>query len=84
VRKLTYAQIEKIIMDRDPMGLLKEGAPSDEYHIEIEDLLQRRNRGNSTLSKEEIRVVFEYWFYPGCITPEICEEIAKELQSLDD
>lgn len=81
-QQLTYAKVEGIINRHDPMGLLAMGASKDEYKLEIEAILERRNQCNMDLDPQEIRVVFEYWFYPGCIKQEKAEAISKELQAL--
>ena len=80
MKELTYEQVEQVINRNDPLGLLAMGAPRDEYQSEIEVLLTRRNRGNSVLSWQEIRTVFEYWFYPGCISDETAMAIEQELR----
>jgi hypothetical protein len=82
MRKLTHKEVEEVINQVDPMGLLGKRAPKDEYKTEIDDLLKRRNIGYSRLGWEEIRVVFEYWFYPGCISVPVAQEIERRLQSL--
>jgi hypothetical protein len=81
-QQLTYGQVEEVINRHDPMGLLAMGAPKDEYKPEIKDLVERRNQNNMALSPDEIRVVFEYWFYPGCMKQEKAEAISKELRAL--
>lgn len=81
-QQLTYGQVEEVINRHDPMGLLAMGASKDEYKSEIEAILERRNQCNMDLDPQEIRVVFEYWFYPGCIKQEKAEAISKELQAL--
>lgn len=81
-QQLAYGQIEEVINRHDPMGLLAMGAPKDEYKSEIEAILERRSQNNMALSPQEIQVVFEYWFYPGCIKQEKAKAISKELQAL--
>lgn len=34
------------------------------------------------LTHKEIKVVFEYCFYPGCISVPVAQEIERRLQSL--
>lgn len=82
MRKLTHEQVKEVIDQVDPMGLLSAGAPENEYEPEIEVLLKRRNINRSKLGWEEIKVVFEYWFYPGCISVPVAQEIERRLQSL--
>jgi hypothetical protein len=79
---LTYAQVETIVNEIDPLGLIKIGAPSDEYSPEIKDIVRRRNFNNSSLNAAEIRVIFEYWFYPECISKEQAETISIKLQNI--
>lgn len=64
------------------MGLLKAGAPENEYHLEIGELVDRRNFGNYSLDWKTIKVVFEWAFYPDCITESVAKEIEKRLNSL--
>ena len=81
-QQLTHSQVRKVVNRLDPMGLLKMGAPEDEYDTEVKAIVSRRNEGNQLLSPEEIRVIFEYWFSPGCIKPETALELSTQLQSL--
>lgn len=82
MKKLAYAQLEKIINHHDPLGLIHAGAPINEYEPEIKDLLNRRNEQSSGLDWTIIRTVFEFWFYPGCISKEKAQEIEKDIQML--
>lgn len=82
MNKLTFTEIKKIINGIDPMGLLKMGAPDDEYSSEINDILLRKNECNSKLYFEEIKLIFDYWFYPSKIDEKIIYKIYEEIQLL--
>lgn len=78
MNSITYEKVEKVINRHDPLGLLKMGAPKDEYEPEITELVNRSNN-QSNLDWQDITKVFESWFYPGCISPELARKIEQEL-----
>jgi hypothetical protein len=82
MKQLTYEQIEKIINQHDPIGLLRMGAPTNEYEPEIKDLMNRRNECFSGLDWVEIKMVFESWFYENCISKEQAKAMERDLQNL--
>jgi hypothetical protein len=81
-QQLSKEQVRAVINKHDPMGLLRIGAPEDEYDLEVKDIVTRRNECNMRLDPDEIRVIFEYWFYPNCISNEQATTISSELQAL--
>lgn len=46
----------------DPMGLLKMGAPSDEYDAEVDDVV-RRLEGGQAPGVQLVFEVFNHWFF---------------------
>lgn len=56
VYKIIFEEVQKIINDYDPMGLVSGGAPDDEYHTEIGKivaLLRTEVEANSLAKKVE-------------------------------
>jgi hypothetical protein len=80
MKKLTYTKVKKVLNEVDPMGLLKAGAPENEYDTQTRILMMRRNINRFSLDWKTIKVVFEYWFYPDCITKHVAKEIEKRLK----
>jgi len=81
-QQLTSGQVKEVICRHDPMALLKMGAPGDEYDSEVAEIVHRRNQLNSDLGAKEIKVIFEYWFMPECITLQEATRISLDLQAL--
>lgn len=77
-----YGSIMKVVNEHDPIGLLKmEGCPEDEYFPEVEDLLKLMNDG-VPITPRGVTILFEHWFYKGCIKPEKAEAISVDLAKL--
>lgn len=82
--RVDYEKIKEIINKIDPMGLLKMGAPPDEYEIEIRDISLRINTLNHKMTPEEVKVIFEYHFYPSCVDKRTCLTISKEIEKIKE
>lgn len=74
----------------DPMGLLAACAPPDEYDPEIDDLtkhitallaLSQMPVERQTVSSLAtlISLVFNEWFWPGCVGQPQAEQIARQI-----
>ena len=75
-----YHPIVKQAVDRvDPIGLLADGAPPDEYDPQIGSLVRHLVRKGELSSTQVIRV-FEGWFDQGCIAPADAERIVREIE----
>lgn len=80
---ITLEQIAEVVNRHDPLGLLEMGCPKDEYTPEIHDLFERHLTNTMAFSYEEVKNLFERWFYVGCIKNEDALVIADELHGLN-
>ena len=70
-------QILNVLKEVDPMGLIRIGAPDDEYLPEVPDLFaicrEREIKG------EDVLKVFEDKFWPSCISIDNAQLISEKL-----
>lgn len=57
----------RVVNDSDPVGLLRGGAPDDEYETEAKDIVDAflRVGPHQDLLTSAIQNVFDHWFSPG-------------------
>lgn len=72
--------VREVINYHDPIGLLREGAPQDEYTPEINDIAGRITKPHFNGDYEDcIREVFSYWFRPKMLKPGVAETVGAAL-----
>lgn len=76
--KSLFEDVKEVVNKHDPMGLLRMGAPGREYTPEIKPLCERL----SYISPVEVKAVFDYWFYPGCLREEVVQALAADLKKV--
>lgn len=67
-----YKQVKKYIVENDPVGLIWEGAPEDEYDSYIHQLISRSKKAKS--EKEIYDIIKDIFNFDGYI-----EENCKKL-----
>lgn len=73
--------VQEVINQHDPIGLLRGGAPEDEYTPEINDIAGRISRQHFNGDYEDcVREVFSYWFRPKMLKPGVAETVGAALE----
>jgi hypothetical protein len=69
--KRLYARVKRAVNTTDPMGLLRAGAPDDEYHAEIDEITHRlADCRTHAQTLTTVHRVFAKWFGgEGCAGP---------------
>jgi hypothetical protein len=75
-------EIINIINKFDPIGIIESGCPKDEYENEAMEIATRFYLCCDEALPMRIKDVFEFWFYEGCISNEVCVSMAKQIKSL--
>jgi len=77
----TALKVVGLVIDAwDPYGLLKGGAPSDEFHSEIESLVTRIRRIRSPEdAAKETSTIFSAAFEPQYFTLAACTKVGTKL-----
>lgn len=61
--KIVFKEVERIINANDPIGLIKGGAPNDEYHAEIGKIVNLlRTESNEKFLADKVQEVFKESF----------------------
>ncbi|MEU4830158.1 hypothetical protein [Streptosporangium sp. NPDC023615] len=80
-----FESIHRMIELRDPEGLLKAGAPDDEYEPEVKDLAALV-RGENVITAESVAAVFDHWFGETSTWTTRCpgevSQVAAELEAM--
>jgi hypothetical protein len=84
--KRLYDRVKRVINAADPIGLLRSGAPDDEYHGEIDEIAGWLPEDDwKTIAKAQVAVhhVFTRWFGATIAGPcSLYRKLAKELHAL--
>lgn len=63
LQKIIFKNVQEIIINNDPVGLVDGGAPDDEYDTEIGKIvILLRSETNKKLLSEKVRAVFKETF----------------------
>jgi hypothetical protein len=76
-----YNELVELFNEEDPLGLVRMGAPPDEYHSEIETSYKRRvEMKNIGSTRKTLHDVFSRSFGAGCAgTPDVYSRLAERL-----
>jgi hypothetical protein len=71
-----FLAVRAVVNREDPVGLLRIGAPDDEYDLEIRDLIKWRR----AVTADQVSAVFLRWFEnSGAIPPDMAARIADGI-----
>lgn len=84
-RKALHEAITAVVNDVDPIGLIGWGAPEDEYHHEVDAILDALpTEGLPDLAQLQaiVDATFAHWFQPSAASPAACEAMADGIRNL--
>jgi hypothetical protein len=71
-----FLAVRTVVNREDPVGLMRLGAPEDEYDPEVADLIKWRK----AVTAEQVSAVFLRWFgEPGAMPSDVAARIADDI-----
>lgn len=79
--RVARAAVKRLVDQLDPEGLLRIGAPPDEYDAEIDDFVAAV-LADATVTESLVQDIWARWFGPRLKPPPSLSELARRLATI--